>query len=514
MKKNHHLEIVTPIIVVVIAVLIGVYYFLLPKQPKIDQSIKQIEDAFVEALIIKSEGDAILAGQSISQTTKNLIPIAHAATGEAGRFQSLADRAKRQWEITRGIKVAVPLLGFHASLEGWIYDMWQTAEKMGFTKSEDERKKLWEKIPSEPPPFTTNLSDKEIIKIMIEKIDTIVDLKEAGDAAIAKNDRQGMLQIAASLRVQNYYLKYHLFNRKGGCPAVGGCYPELTRTLPPFYIAAGGFAYSEPDAPERWSKVWEPAELAIQAGGESILGTGITIGPPDVYEFPKPVEAFFDNCGGKDGIIGGGGGVKSGLPTTESGYTCWHDSNKQCWDFLTYSGELYSGGAPWCDQEEQIPLPEEEPQEPPVPEPTPEPIPEPQGPSVPEPPTSEPKHEIPPSTIEIPPPPPVAGTVTGTGSFTGGYAGGLRLTINLGGGSVSGSMTGQNGAVIISGSISANGSISAGLSGTLFDVLFDEEVSCLVSGSMTGSVSGNSASGSYNGSCADESASGGWSVSW
>jgi hypothetical protein len=39
-------------------------------------------------------------------------------------------------------------------------------------------------------------------------------------------------------------------------------------------------------------------------------------------------------------VIGGTGGVKAGLPTTEEGYTCWYE-NRDCWDFIR-------GSATWA----------------------------------------------------------------------------------------------------------------------------------------------------------------------
>lgn len=78
-------------------------------------------------------------------------------------------------------------------------------------------------------------------------------------------------------------------------------------------------------------------------------GPGITQGEPDEYEVTEDVQAFFDECTAKGGVIGGTGGVKAGLPTTEEGYTCWYE-NRDCWDFLTYSRERYMGGNPGCPE--------------------------------------------------------------------------------------------------------------------------------------------------------------------
>jgi hypothetical protein len=77
--------------------------------------------------------------------------------------------------------------------------------------------------------------------------------------------------------------------------------------------------------------------------------TGISEGEPDTFNVPQDVQTFFNECKGKGGVIGGTGGVKAGLPTTEEGYTCWYQ-NRECWDFLTYSKERYMGGNPGCPE--------------------------------------------------------------------------------------------------------------------------------------------------------------------
>ena len=509
--------------VVILAVVVGAIKFItVTPENSLDVSRRAIEESMMEAYIIHMEIDAVLEGlESPLVARGGIIPVAHAAEGDEEKLKTLSKKARGRWTLTKGIMVAGPLTGFHSSLEGWIYDMWKAAEIMGETRSEAERKEIWSKITTDPPPFSLDMSDEEILRVLDEKISVIQDLKLSGDAAIAKNDRQGMLTVAAKLRVQNQYLKYHLFGTAGECPRSGGCYPEITRALPAVIQAAGGYAYSAPEAAQTWSTSWTAADLVIGGGGASVEGTGITLGPPDVFEAGEKAEIFFDNCTFKGGVVGGTGGIKDRLPTTESGYTCWHDENKQCWDYLTYSGDYYVGGSGNCANVPPI-APQLAPAQPvvtpdPVPEPTPEPEPEVIEPEVvpepePEPEVVEPEPE--PEIVPEPEPEVPSGPVTGRGSFSGGYAGSLTLTFTPTGGGLSGSLTGANGVVGISGSVSPSGGISAGLSGTLSDIYFGETSTCSVSGSMSGTVSGRSASGSYGGSCGDESASGSWSVSW
>lgn len=471
-------------LIIIIGMLIigsGAYFFL----SSFDRSLNAIEESAAVAFSIQSDIDAILAGKTLpSDARVSLIATAYAAEGDSERLLDLGNRSQKQWSIIKGKNVPPALVGFRSAIEGWLFDMWQAAEKMGATRSETERRSIWRAVPDEPPPFSMDLPEDEIIRIMETKIKEIIHLKEAGDAAIETNNRQGMLQVAAALRVQKYYLDYHLFQKKGVCPQVGLCYPELTRTLLPFTIAAGGYAYGEPDAAARWTKTWQANELVIGAGGSPIAGTdvltgtGITIGAPDTFKFGRSAKAFFDLCTDKGGILGGTGGIKEGLPTTEAGYTCWHDTNKQCWDFLTYSGDFFEGGGSQC-----INIP--------VVTASPTPV---------------------PTVAPTPPPAPVS--VTGTGTFRGGSFGSVRLNFNPGGGLLSGTANAPGGTVIINGSVNASGHLTGGLSGTLSETFSGQTFSCSVTGTMSGDITGRSASGDYSGSCGEDSESGTWSVSW
>jgi len=519
-------------IIIILLIAGGAYFYFSPSAgpSELDQSLNTIEDVLAEAFSLKAEGDAILAGKSITKKPR-LIPIAQAAErDERGLFSTLGQNAKRQWEIIRNVKASGPLVGFHSTIEGWIYEMWQTAEKMATTRSEAERKSLWEKIKREPPPFTLDLPDHEIIRILETKINAIVDLKEAGDAAISINDRQGMLTVASRLRVQNYYLKYHLFNQGNVCPQVGRCYEQITQVLPALAIAATDIATGGPVTAQAWTQTWTAADLVIGAGGPPVADftstaarLGITLGEPDVYKIAPTTKAFFDNCSGKGGVIGGTGGIKAGLPTTESGFTCWHDDSKECWDYLTFSGDLFFGGSGNCQQKElKIEVPKEEPVTQPPPSPPPPPALE-LPPPAPEPPPPPPPQPIPiptearppaPAQVEPPPPPPAPVSVTGIGSFTGGSFAALRLTLTPTGGPLSGTAGAEGGTVIINGSVTASGGISGSLSGTLSEEFEGVISTCSVKGSMSGQVSGNGASGSYGGSCGDDSEGGTWFVKW
>ncbi|MBN2096806.1 hypothetical protein JW752_05455 [Candidatus Peregrinibacteria bacterium] len=108
------------------------------------------------------------------------------------------------------------------------------------------------------------------------------------------------------------------------------------------------FAKGNKDAKNGWDNGWHNLE-----------GAGLTVGEPTLSAsgHSPTVQAFYDSCANKGGIVGGTGTTKTGLPTTESGYTCEYKNDEAtgCWDFLTYSGGRYMGGNPGCAEQGTLP---------------------------------------------------------------------------------------------------------------------------------------------------------------
>jgi len=355
------------LIVLIVAVLLaggGYYYF-----TSLDRTLNKIEEFAAEGFVAHLEISALLDGKALLTTQNDtLFATAYATEHDIEEhLLNLGNRVQKQHILMTDNRPA-RFIGMHSAIEGWLNDMWQAAEKMAATSSVAERKRIWSGITDFPPPFSTNLSVDDVVRIMETKVNEVIRLKEAGDNAIENNNRQGMLQVAAALRVQKYYLDYHLLQYEGECPNVGLCYPELNGTLPPMFVAAGGYAYSAPDAVADWNKSWTANELVIGGGGAPIAGTdvltgtGITIPPPDTFNVGRRAGTFFGDCVARGGVIGGTGGIKEGLPTTEGGYTCWYGEGNACWEYLTFSGEFFEGGS--CEEEEATEEPQPEPTSP------------------------------------------------------------------------------------------------------------------------------------------------------
>ncbi len=113
-----------------------------------------------------------------------------------------------------------------------------------------------------------------------------------------------------------------------------------------------GFAEGKKGAEDDWDNNWH------KEGGLGVISQTPTTNSSG---HSPAVQAFYDGCQNKGGLVGGAGTVKGGLPTTESGYTCEYKINDKnganipCWDFLTYSGGRYMGGNNGCQEKNLLP---------------------------------------------------------------------------------------------------------------------------------------------------------------
>jgi len=113
--------------------------------------------------------------------------------------------------------------------------------------------------------------------------------------------------------------------------------------------SAIGFTAAQEGATEAWDGAWHNAEA---------MG-GISVGEPviGITEHSPRVQAFYDSCGARGGIVGGSGQAMARVPTTEGGYRCEYKQNgNSCWDLLTYSGGRYMGGNSGCPEENLVPV--------------------------------------------------------------------------------------------------------------------------------------------------------------
>lgn len=130
------------------------------------------------------------------------------------------------------------------------------------------------------------------------------------------------------------------------------CVEDAVQSVNEIEASTIGFAEGKKGATDDWNNGWH------KEGGLGVISQT----PTNNSAGQSPaVQAFYNDCKGKGGIVGGAGTVKSGLPTTESGYTCEFKikdnggASVPCWDFMTYSGGRYMGGNNGCQEENLVP---------------------------------------------------------------------------------------------------------------------------------------------------------------
>ncbi len=235
--------------------------------------------------------------------------------------------------------------------------------------------KKWAEVAGQPASFSLVLSDSQAVGFFEKSVEQLRYLKQFGDSAIKRGDRQTIRVIAAKLLLQQHFLENLSFAKtpflvfvatvyaagENRNPCIKeACLNNMLKIIPGVYRSALGFAAGEPKAAQEWRDNWKEAEQIFEQAGHSIGGTGITQGESDQTKNPPLVQAFFDACSAEGGAIGDTGGVKTRLPTSEDGYTCWlTKATGKCWKFMTFSGGIYLGGDAGiiCPEENLLPPP-------------------------------------------------------------------------------------------------------------------------------------------------------------
>jgi len=267
---------------------------------------------------------------------------------------------------------------------------------------------IWKDLPEQPTDFDLSLNDTKAKEYLETSVKKLSELKNYGDAAIKRQDRKTMYYIAAKILVQEHWLNGIIYSTNPGFlgsnrtvlnvyaapartirPSVRHCDPgpchnttprkicisystysscgsEILASADEIYKAAIAYSKGSYKAEDTWSSSWNDAPPLVPniSAGQPIDTTGgVTQG--EANQGQAVPQFFVDDCRAKGGIVGGTGGVKTRLPTTESGYNCdYKNGSTSCWDLLTYSGGRYMGGDNGCPEQNLLPPPR------PTPEPT------------------------------------------------------------------------------------------------------------------------------------------------
>lgn len=353
----------------------------------------------------------------------------------------------------------------------------------------------WIKDPSPelPRAFKLGTSYTNAQDWLRQSLDEFAGLKAYGDAAIARGDKDAMRAVTGRLAALSHLLD-NLDNQEfalspgtvlaatrtvctPGNPTV--CVSDVKGSVGTVWRSARGYAVGTASAPAEWAAAWEP--ITAQLKGIPIPGVVESTQSGVPGPVPPAVNAFWADCNALRGT-NLGTSVKERLPSTDGGYTCNYPVGRtNCWNLLTYAGQLYRGGPAGCPTQGLLPIPSQ-----PQSQPAPQPQPSAQTPaptSIPAP-APAPKPKPPPSPAPAPAltTNPAAGNWTGTFVVIGGlcspYTGSWNASVGQDG-SITGSYDGNG----FSGAVSGNGWSVSGSSGVSF----------------TGTVSGNSVSGTFSG---------------
>jgi len=326
----------------------------------LERALPGIQDNLAEAATAKLMGDSIIAGRGVSNMWMGKI-------------------AKTS-QTTSGNLKQLPTSGMLKSYKMAAIDWSDSIAKATANTT------TWKALSEDPPVFTLNLNNNKVNEYIETSLQKVALLREAGDVAIKRKDRQAMYYIAGQLLVQEHWLdgimhsanpgilglRIKLFspvlawfpgpaNRKWMCTSrtvaarCGNTNPvDLVGKI---RHAAVEYAAAQPGADEQWNQVTtDQLKVPTDQGQYIDAPGGVYNGEPNLPpQLSRAEAAFVDECKARGGTTGGTGGVYSRMPTTQTGIACHHGNG--CWDYLTRSSGRYSGGNPGCPEENLLPPP-------------------------------------------------------------------------------------------------------------------------------------------------------------
>lgn len=152
--------------------------------------LPQLQNYLIESTAAKLMGDSIYAGHPVSNVT--YADIANIASTSAERLTTFSTLSWRNLDNYRQVAL------------GWTNEIAASA-KNTYT---------WKKLPAQPADFKLSLNDaiaKQWFKTSIQNIQL---LKEFGDDAIKRKDKETMFYIAAKLLVQKHWLNGIIHSQK------------------------------------------------------------------------------------------------------------------------------------------------------------------------------------------------------------------------------------------------------------------------------------------------------------
>lgn len=358
----HHPKLTIISSVVCVIIILFIYSVIVQSNYKsLENALPKIQDSLSEAATIKLMGDSIIDGRGVSNMWMGKI---------AKTTQTTSSNLKQ-----------LPTSGMLKSYKVAAIDWSDSIAKAAANTT------TWKNLSEDPPVFTLNLNNNKVNEYIETSLQKVALLREAGDVAIKRKDRQTMYYIAGQLLVQEHWLdgimhstnpgilgfRIKLFSPvlawfPGPANRVWQCNSRSTALrcnaganpvdlVNKIRRSAERYAEAQPGADEQWNQVTaDQLKVPTNQGQYTDTKGGVYNGEPNLPpQLSQAEKNFVDQCKAKGGTTGGTGGVYARMPTTETGIACHHGNS--CWDYLTRTSRRYSGGNQGCPEDNLLPPP-------------------------------------------------------------------------------------------------------------------------------------------------------------
>jgi len=315
----------------------------------VEDPIYLLQDNLTSAGAIKIYGDALKTA---------------APTAFTGKNDTVANTEQNIAQKITALQVSSKLAEYKKAATVWPGKIAQAADDL----------KTWSDLPKQPGDFNLTISSSKAKKYLEHTTEQLAVLKEFGDSAIKRGDRDAMAYLAAKLLVQDHWLNglthsKNSFFAQAFTPALAYagderkicyqvekidiCADTVKQTIDDLYQSAYDYVLNKDKTAAAWTKAWNKTlndtELTLAITVETAAGK-------EQAKYTPTVQTFVDDCYAKGGAINNTKPESNQLPTGESGYRCDYKSGtNNCWDWLTYTGSSYTGGGNGCLEINLIP---------------------------------------------------------------------------------------------------------------------------------------------------------------
>lgn len=359
-------------LVAISALVAGSYYSYYKNSVKdISSSLEFIQESLAETAAIKDIGDLLQAKKKNLTADYTWAKVETMAASLANQIASLSGNYR--------------LAEYKKAATIWTVKIREAAKDP----------KIWSDVPAQPGDFTIKLRNNEAGQLLKELLSKITELTQFGSDAITRKDKETMRYVAAKLLVQKHWLNGLAHYQEAGYFAdlVASAYAateqtdncsttslqdqpwcilrtnkkiyDIQKKIDDLLNAAMAYSRESKDAEKNWNQATKEFMDMFKEQGVLSPETAPAMAkimqnnnllPPDTSTPSSKVQTYQDNCLANGGKLSGVNKGNGWIPTAENGNYCdFKDQEKNCWNFLTYSGSYFAGGDDGCEQHNVLP---------------------------------------------------------------------------------------------------------------------------------------------------------------